>query len=80
MLINDYTSDRIRDFEKIKIVLESSLNGVESNIEHVSGTSVPKLGAKPIIYIDISYQSVSEFEKIKSCLTKIGYFHNGSKY
>ena len=53
--------------------------GLETQIEHVGSTSVPNLDAKPIIDIDIIYENESEFEKIKSELLKIGYYHNGDQ-
>tara|TARA_R110002126_G_C10464295_1_gene500576 strand:- start:519 stop:839 length:321 start_codon:yes stop_codon:yes gene_type:complete len=42
-------------------------------------TSTPNLDSKPIIDVDIIYENESEFEKIKSGLIKIGYYHNGNQ-
>ena len=64
---------------KLKREIESGLIGVEHQIEHVGSTSVPNLDSKPIIDIDIIYESESEFEIIKSGLIKMGYYHNGNQ-
>ena len=79
MLIEKYTSDWITNFTILKRGIEMGLIGFEYQIEHIGSTSVPKLDSKPIIDIDIIYESESEFKKIKSGLIKIGYFHNGNQ-
>lgn len=79
MLIKKYTSNWITDFMHLKHEIENGLNGIEYQIEHVGSTSIPKLDSKAIIDIDIIYENVSEFEKIKSGLIKIGYYHNGNQ-
>jgi len=79
MLIKKYTSDWIKNFEDLKLEIGKGLNGLEYRIEHVGSTSVPKLDSKDIIDIDIIYKNKSEFEKIKSQLIKIGYYHNGNQ-
>ena len=79
MLIEKYTSNWITQFLEIKTEIEQALMGLETQIEHVGSTSVPNLDAKPIIDIDIIYENESEFEKIKSELLKIGYYHNGDQ-
>jgi GrpB-like predicted nucleotidyltransferase (UPF0157 family) len=48
-------------------------------IVHVGSTAVPNLDSKPIIDIDIIYFNPTDFEKIKSGLEKIGYYHNGNQ-
>jgi GrpB-like predicted nucleotidyltransferase (UPF0157 family) len=79
MLIEKYTSDWIINFTNLKRDLELGLNGIEYQIEHIGSTAVPNLDSKPIIDIDIIYQSESDFEIIKSGLIKIGYYHNGNQ-
>jgi GrpB-like predicted nucleotidyltransferase (UPF0157 family) len=79
MLIETYTSNWIKDFTDIKSEIEKVLHGLDYTIEHVGSTSVPNLDSKPIIDIDIIYAKQLEFEKIKSELLKIGYFHNGNQ-
>ncbi|NQX86396.1 MAG: GrpB family protein [Flavobacteriaceae bacterium] len=79
MLIKKYTSNWVQDFTDLKREIENELKGLEHNIEHVGSTSVPKLDSKPIIDIDIIYDDESEFERIKSGLIKLGYYHNGNQ-
>ncbi len=79
MLIEKYTSDWNKDFADLKREIENGLNGLEYSIEHVGSTSVPNLDSKPIIDIDIIYENESEFERIKSGLIKLGYYHNGNQ-
>ena len=79
MLIEKYTSNWIKDFTKIKSEIENGLQGLDYTVEHVGSTCVPNLDAKPIIDIDIIYSKKLDFEKIKSALLKIGYYHNGNQ-
>lgn len=79
MLIEPYTSNWIKYFEDVKREIENGLHGLDYTIEHVGSTSVPNLDSKPIIDIDIIYSRQSGFEKIKSGLLKIGYYHNGNQ-
>lgn len=79
MLIKPYTTNWVTYFKAIKHAIESGLNGLTYQIEHVRSTAIPNLAAKPIIDIDIIYQHSSEFEKIKTSLIEIGYYHNGNQ-
>ena len=79
MLIQKYTPDWIKDFERLKSEIEKGLQGLTYTIEHVGSTAVPKLDAKPIIDIDIIYSDQLDLEKIKLGLEKIGYHHNGNQ-
>lgn len=79
MLIKKYTTIWIKNFEDLKHEINIGLSDLEYEIEHVGSTSVPDLDSKPIIDIDIIYKSESDFEKIKSRLIKIGYYHNGNQ-
>lgn len=79
MLIEKYTSYWITNFTEIKSKIEHSLIGLEYQIEHVGSTSIPNMDSKPIIDIDIIYDNETVFEKIKSGLIKIGYYHNGNQ-
>ena len=79
MLIKKYTSNWIANFMHLKHEIENGLKGIEYQIEHVGSTSIPNLDSKAIIDIDIIYENELEFEKIKSGLIKIGYYHNGNQ-
>ena len=79
MLIQKYTLDWVKDFERLKSEIEKGLQGLTYTIEHAGSTAVPNLDAKPIIDIDIIYFNQLDFEKIKLGLEKIGYHHNGNQ-
>jgi GrpB-like predicted nucleotidyltransferase (UPF0157 family) len=79
MLIQKYNPNWIKDFNDIKKVIGEALINLNVQIEHVGSTSIPNLAAKPIIDIDIVFDSLKEFETIKSGLEKIGYYHNGNQ-
>jgi GrpB-like predicted nucleotidyltransferase (UPF0157 family) len=79
MLIEAYTTIWIKNFTDIKCEIEKSLGELDCTIEHVGSTSVPNLDSKPIIDIDIIYSKQSDFDKIRSCLEKTGYCHNGNQ-
>ena len=79
MLIKKYSTNWINNFSLIKAEIEKALSGLAFTIEHVGSTSVPNLDSKPIIDIDVIYNEQSDFEKIKSRLENIGYYHNGNQ-
>ncbi len=79
MLMAKYTADWITAFNELKAVFQIGIQGVAYTIEHVGSTAVPHLDAKPIIDIDIIYAQQPDFEKIKSGLEKLGYYHNGNQ-
>jgi GrpB-like predicted nucleotidyltransferase (UPF0157 family) len=79
MLIQKYNPNWIKDFNDIKNVITEALINLNVQIEHVGSTSIPNLAAKPIIDIDIVFETPKEFEVIKSGLEKIGYYHNGNQ-
>jgi GrpB-like predicted nucleotidyltransferase (UPF0157 family) len=79
MLIHKYNPNWKKDFNDIKNVINEALINLNVHIEHVGSTSIPNLAAKPIIDIDIVFNTPKEFEAIKSRLEKIGYYHNGNQ-
>jgi len=79
MLIEKYASDWVQGFQDLKLEISKALSGMQYEIEHVGSTSVPGLASKPIIDIDIIYNTALDFEKIKSGLVKTGYYHNGNQ-
>ena len=79
MLLKKYSTKWINDFNNIKSKIEKGLSGLTFSIEHVGSTAVPNLDAKPIIDIDVIYTEQPDFEKIKSRLENIGYYHNGNQ-
>ena len=79
MILAEYSSRWINDFEAIKREIGIALKGLACTIDHVGSTSVPNLDSKPIIDIDIIYAKPSDFKKIKSELEKSGYHHTGNQ-
>ena len=79
MLLKKYSHNWINDFSLIKGEIEKALSGLAFTIEHVGSTAVLNLDAKPIIDIDVIYSKQPDFEKIKSRLENIGYYHNGNQ-
>ena len=79
MFIQEYSSQWPADFQRIKTILADALTGISITIEHVGGTAVPGLAAKPIIDIDIVLTDRKDFETIKERLAQIGYYHNGDQ-
>jgi len=79
MLIVKYTSNWVKDFANLKTIIDKGLEGLKYGIEHIGSTSVPNLDSKPIIDIDIIYSNQADFDKIKSRLEKMGYYHNGNQ-
>lgn len=79
MLIQEYKESWPDDFTAISNIINEALAGLKISIEHIGSTSIPGLAAKPIIDTDIVYYLPDDFEKIKSRLEKIGYYHNGNQ-
>lgn len=79
MLIEKYTSNWIQDFLVLRREIEKVLQEFQYAIEHVGSTSVPNLASKPIIDIDIIYYNQADFNKIRTGLENIGYYHNGNQ-
>jgi GrpB-like predicted nucleotidyltransferase (UPF0157 family) len=79
MVLDKYSPNWVMDFTNIKSEIDKALVGLTYTIEHVGSTAVPNLDAKPIIDMDIIYYHKTDFEKIKTSLEKIGYYHNGNQ-
>ena len=79
MLIQKYNPNWIKDFNDIKKAISEALLNPNVRIEHMGSTSVPDLAAKPIIDIDMVFDTPEEFEAIKKGLEEIGYYHNGNQ-
>ena len=56
-----------------KKILRETLSSITCEIEHVGSTSIPNLGAKPVIDLMIGVASLAEAEKTIEPLEKIGY-------
>jgi GrpB-like predicted nucleotidyltransferase (UPF0157 family) len=78
-LIQAYQKSWIDDFQRIREVIQPTLDAYPTTIEHIGSTSVPGLAAKAIIDIDIAFNPPASFEEIRVSLENIGYFHNGNQ-
>ena len=65
------------EFEKIKKEIENALGSLAVGIEHVGGTAVEGLSAKPCIDIDVVIRDASDLDATVAALARIGYVHEG---
>ncbi|MEM7573950.1 MAG: GrpB family protein [Bacteroidota bacterium] len=79
MLILSYTSNWADDFQRIQSVLKDKMADPTLQIEHIGSTAVPGLAAKPIIDLDLIFQTEEQFNLTKSALQALGYYHNGDQ-
>jgi GrpB-like predicted nucleotidyltransferase (UPF0157 family) len=56
MLIREYATNWVFDFQTIKTILQEVLQHLHVTVEHVGSTAIPGLSAKPIIDIDIVFE------------------------
>lgn len=79
MLIQPYDPKWPENFQDIKQIIQEVLTDQIISIEHIGSTAVSGLAAKPIIDLDIVYQSEINFEIIKKGLGRLNYAHNGDQ-
>jgi GrpB-like predicted nucleotidyltransferase (UPF0157 family) len=79
MILEKYKSSWIQDFTDIEKLIDEALVNLNISIEHIGSTSVPELAAKPIIDIDIVFDTNVEFTDIKLRLQNVGYVHAGNQ-
>ena len=77
IVIADYTPAWADTFADLSRVLGAALGELALGIEHVGSTSVPGLGAKPIIDIDLIIESRASLPSVVEALGKVGYHHRG---
>lgn len=73
VIIEAYTSKWVDDFVTEKDRLEQALKGMQATIEHIGSTSVPGLGAKPIIDILIGLPVEDDLDKVIVPMQQSGY-------
>ncbi|HEY0609506.1 MAG TPA: GrpB family protein [Chitinophaga sp.] len=73
IIIQPYTEKWVNDFTEEKSKLEETLKGMHAVVEHIGSTSVPGLGAKPIIDILIGLQSGNDLDKVITPMQQSGY-------
>jgi GrpB-like predicted nucleotidyltransferase (UPF0157 family) len=65
------------EFNRIKEMLMNHIGDLIIGIEHVGSTSVEGLAAKPIIDMDIVFDSYAVFPPLAKRLHTIGFIHEG---
>ena len=72
-----YDSRWPASFAELSRVVDRALGPLALSIEHVGSTSVPGLGAKPIVDMDVVIASRSLFPDVLRALARLGYIHQG---
>ncbi|HEX9915444.1 MAG TPA: GrpB family protein [Candidatus Bathyarchaeia archaeon] len=73
VVIVDYNPEWPRLFEEEKLRLRAALGSCAGSIEHMGSTSVPGLGAKPIIDIMVGVRDRAEADLFQRQLEPAGY-------
>src|SRR5690348_14073256 len=73
IVIVDYDPEWPAKFEREAAVLRAALGAVAHRIDHVGSTSVPGLGAKPVIDIQVSVASLLPLDAYRRPLEACGY-------
>jgi GrpB-like predicted nucleotidyltransferase (UPF0157 family) len=73
IIIHDYNANWPKEFESVHEDLSKVLEDIALHIDHIGSTSVPGLGAKDVIDIQITVSQLSE--KIRKKLVNAGYIH-----
>jgi GrpB-like predicted nucleotidyltransferase (UPF0157 family)/adenylate kinase family enzyme len=77
IVVSDYNPDWPLWFEELRNSLWPSVADFALSIEHVGGTSVPGLAAKPVIDLDIVIPSLDYLPLAIERLDGLGYVHRG---
>jgi GrpB-like predicted nucleotidyltransferase (UPF0157 family) len=77
--LQPYNPEWETEFESLKRLLLSALEGYDLEIQHVGSTAIPGLTAKPILDIDIIIDSKPLFGKIAAKLEGLGYINKGEQ-
>ena len=73
IVINDYNPLWLQEFENIRSSLLEILGGSALRIDHIGSTAVPGLGAKDVIDVQITVQTLTS--EVRYRLTEAGYEH-----
>ncbi|RPI15533.1 MAG: hypothetical protein EHM58_14000 [Ignavibacteriae bacterium] len=69
----EYNPDWVKLFNEEKAIIKKALTSLNTRIEHIGSTSVPALGAKPIVDILLGVRSESDLNALIPLMTGIGY-------
>lgn len=78
VIVVDYDPNWPLMFDTIRAGMFPALEGVALTVEHVGGTAVPGVPAKPVIDIDVVVRDRDVRQGIES-LQSIGYLHRGDR-
>jgi GrpB-like predicted nucleotidyltransferase (UPF0157 family) len=74
-----YNSTWKAEFEELKHLLVTELEGFQIDIQHVGSTSIPGLLAKPILDIDLIINDKTLLDDVSARLEEIGYVNKGEQ-
>lgn len=77
VVVVSYDSGWPQRFAELSRVISVALGQLALAIEHVGGTSVPGLAAKPIIDLDVVIGAKDDLPETIRCLATLGYVHAG---
>ena len=77
VIIEEYNSNWKKQFETLKLMINSYIGDFILEIQHVGSTSVDGLSAKPIIDIDVVIESTKYLSKVIHELEKKDYIYQG---
>ena len=67
------------EFEALKFVFETELEGFDLDIQHIGSTAIPGLLAKPILDIDVILKEKHDYPGVSACLQSLGYSSKGDQ-
>ncbi len=73
----DYEPQWPLTFDGLKQAIEGAMGDLAPAVEQVGSTSVPDLGAKPVIDLDVVIDSTALLNQAISSLATLGYHHRG---
>ena len=76
LVITDYNPEWPRIYEKEKTLILQSIGHIIADIEHIGSTSVPGLGAKPIVDIMIGLRQLDDAAECIPRLEAIGHIYH----
>jgi GrpB-like predicted nucleotidyltransferase (UPF0157 family) len=73
IVVVDYDSEWPGLYEHEKILILGVMGNKVLGIEHIGSTSVPGLGAKPVIDTMVGIQNIADFKECVASLQSVGY-------
>lgn len=76
--IVEYDPEWVRRFTELGDQLRAALGGIATRIDHIGSTSVPGLGAKPVVDIQISVAALEPDNPFRKPLERLGYVYRSN--